>query len=52
VDLFYQLVLKTFSNFGFIHLSSPASISDLILIALEDVWKPKMKPKDHIATVN
>ena len=30
------MILQEFANFGFIRLSNPASISELVLIALED----------------
>ncbi|CAG8705201.1 7720_t:CDS:10 [Funneliformis mosseae] len=34
-ELFYQLTLLEFHNFGFIHLSIPAPIRELIIFALE-----------------
>ncbi|TPX70555.1 hypothetical protein SpCBS45565_g01692 [Spizellomyces sp. 'palustris'] len=52
-ELFYQLALQGFSNFGFIHLSHPASIYDLVMIALEaedtSAWPNDMMSKEEIA---
>ncbi|KAI1294253.1 DNA mismatch repair protein [Mortierella claussenii] len=56
-ELFYQICIRDFSNFGFIRLSTPASIKDLILMALDDEqelmeqreWPEELKPKDEIA---
>ncbi|KAJ3092874.1 DNA mismatch repair protein [Quaeritorhiza haematococci] len=53
-ELFYQLALKAFSNFGFINLSAPAPIFDVVMIALdqEDLahWGEDMMSKEEIAT--
>jgi len=59
-ELFYQICLQDFSNFGFIRLSSPVSIKDMVLMALDDEqdlmekdeWPEELKPKDEIAQVN
>ncbi|RUP45479.1 DNA mismatch repair protein Mlh1-like protein [Jimgerdemannia flammicorona] len=52
-ELFYQLVLRNFCNFGFIHLSSAAPIKEFIQIALEQEarhgWDEGMKPMHEIA---
>ncbi|KAJ3052664.1 DNA mismatch repair protein [Rhizophlyctis rosea] len=52
-ELFYQLALKGFSNFGFIHLSHPAPIYDLVMTALEEEdlseWGEGMPSKEVIA---
>ena len=54
-ELFYQLALKGFSNFGFIHLSQPAPIYDLVMIALEEEdlseWGEGMPSKEEIGKV-
>ncbi|KAF9977830.1 DNA mismatch repair protein [Actinomortierella ambigua] len=55
--LFYQLCLRDFSNFGFIRLTPPASIRDLVLMALEDeqelmekyTWPSELKSQEEIA---
>ncbi|KAF8966707.1 DNA mismatch repair protein [Entomortierella lignicola] len=56
-ELFYQLCLRDFSNFGFIRLSVPAPIKDMVLMALDDEqelmgkteWPEELKPKEEIA---
>ncbi|KAG9069386.1 DNA mismatch repair protein [Linnemannia hyalina] len=56
-ELFYQICLRDFSNFGFIRLSSPVSIKDMVRMALDDEqelmekdkWPEELKPKDEIA---
>ncbi|CAO3677948.1 unnamed protein product [Umbelopsis vinacea] len=53
-ELFYQLVLREFSNFGYINMSSPIPITDFIMVALDEEeaqngWPDNMKPKDVIA---
>ncbi|KAF9433331.1 DNA mismatch repair protein, partial [Entomortierella beljakovae] len=56
-ELFYQICLREFSNLGFIRLSTPASIKELIFIALDDEqelmgkseWPEELKPKEEIA---
>ncbi|KAJ3039014.1 DNA mismatch repair protein [Rhizophlyctis rosea] len=52
-ELFYQLALKGFSNFGFIHLSQPAPIYDLVMVALEPEdlgeYGENMMSKEEIA---
>ncbi|KAF9405972.1 DNA mismatch repair protein [Podila epigama] len=57
-ELFYQICLRDFSNFGFIHLSTPAPIWELVLMALNDEhelmeraeWPAELKSKEEIAT--
>ncbi|KAG0207602.1 DNA mismatch repair protein [Mortierella sp. GBA30] len=56
-ELFYQICLRDFSNFGYIRLSAPVSIKELVLMALDDEqelmekseWPSELKPKDEIA---
>ncbi|KAJ3127325.1 DNA mismatch repair protein [Nowakowskiella sp. JEL0407] len=53
-ELFYQLSLKSFANFGFINISTPTSIYELVKIALnqEDDKKwdnDNLMSKDEIA---
>ncbi|KAF9934399.1 DNA mismatch repair protein [Linnemannia zychae] len=56
-ELFYQICLRDFSNFGYIRLSSPVSIKQMVLMALDDEqelmekdeWPEELKPKDEIA---
>ncbi|KAF9175263.1 DNA mismatch repair protein [Mortierella sp. AD011] len=56
-ELFYQICLRDFSNFGFIRLSAPAPIKDMVLMALDDEqelmgkseWPVELKPKEEIA---
>lgn len=58
-ELFYQLCLLDFSNFGHIRLSTPAPIKELVLMALDDEqeqmghseWPQELKPKEEIAEV-
>lgn len=58
-ELFYQICLRDFSNFGFIRLSNPVSIKDMVRMALDDEqelmekdeWPEELKPKDEIAQV-
>ncbi|KAK9687085.1 DNA mismatch repair protein Mlh1 [Basidiobolus ranarum] len=51
-ELFYQLILKEFCNFGSIILSSPAPIGELLTIALEEERKHGLemdiKPNEEI----
>lgn len=57
VELFYQLTLRAFSNFGIIQLSVPAPIYTLVLLALEEemnlmengIWDSSLKPASVIA---
>ncbi|KAG0032330.1 DNA mismatch repair protein [Podila clonocystis] len=57
-ELFYQICLRDFSNFGFIRLSTPAPIKEMVLMALDDEqelmeraeWPTELKFKDEIAT--
>ncbi|TPX32420.1 hypothetical protein SmJEL517_g04461 [Synchytrium microbalum] len=35
-ELFYQLVLRVFSNFGFMHLATRLSIHDMVMIGLDE----------------
>ncbi|TPX58720.1 hypothetical protein PhCBS80983_g02957 [Powellomyces hirtus] len=52
-ELFYQLALLGFSNFGYLHLAKPASVSELVLMALDDedmeAWGDNIMSKEHIA---
>ncbi|KAG0311298.1 DNA mismatch repair protein [Linnemannia gamsii] len=56
-ELFYQICLRDFSNFGFIRLSNPVSIKDMVQMALDDEqelmekdeWPEELKSKDEIA---
>ncbi|KAG2181878.1 hypothetical protein INT44_008694 [Umbelopsis vinacea] len=53
-ELFYQLVLREFSNFGYINMASSIPIKDFIMVALDEEeaqngWPDNMKPKDEIA---
>ncbi|KAI8580020.1 hypothetical protein K450DRAFT_238976 [Umbelopsis ramanniana AG] len=53
-ELFYQLVLREFSNFGYINMASAIPIKDFIMVALDEEeaqngWPDNMKPKDEIA---
>ncbi|KAL1924901.1 uncharacterized protein VTP21DRAFT_4555 [Calcarisporiella thermophila] len=52
-EFFYQLVLQEFCNLGFFHLSGPAPIYDLVMIALKEEekngWPSDLKPMDQIA---
>ncbi|CAG8480636.1 7962_t:CDS:10 [Ambispora leptoticha] len=54
-ELFYQLTLQEFCNFGTIHLSTPAPINDLIIFALENIENDEffnnLKSKDEIAQI-
>ncbi|KAI8802640.1 mismatch repair protein [Cladochytrium replicatum] len=47
-ELFYQLGLKGFANFGFIRLSPPHSIFDLTMIALNDPDEDAMVLEDGL----
>ncbi|CAG8498812.1 19091_t:CDS:10 [Rhizophagus irregularis] len=51
-ELFYQLALYGFHNFGFIHLSIPAPIRELTIFALESCDHDKsedLKPNEEIS---
>ncbi|KAF9177173.1 DNA mismatch repair protein, partial [Haplosporangium sp. Z 11] len=56
-ELFYQICLRDFSNFGFIRLSTPVDIKEMVRMALDDEqelmekneWPEELKPKDEIA---
>lgn len=58
-ELFYQICLRDFSNFGFIRLSAPVPIKEMVLMALDDEqelmekseWPAELKPKEEIAEV-
>lgn len=58
-ELFYQICLRDFSNFGFIRLSNPVSIKDMVQMALDDEqelmekdeWPEELTSKDEIAQV-
>ncbi|ORY48174.1 DNA mismatch repair protein MutL [Rhizoclosmatium globosum] len=43
-ELFYQLALYGFSNFGYLHLSTPVSIHELLLVALNE--ESALHPKE------
>ena len=47
-ELFYQLTLREFHNFGFIHLSSPAPTHELVLHALENANTTQETPDDSL----
>ncbi|TPX39872.1 hypothetical protein SeLEV6574_g06939 [Synchytrium endobioticum] len=38
-ELFYQLILRVFSNFGFIRLATPLRIFDLVMVGLDEEEK-------------
>lgn len=51
-ELFYQLVLFDFSNFGLLKLSSPAPMYDIAMLALnspESGWTSQDGPKEKLA---
>ncbi|KAF9576426.1 DNA mismatch repair protein [Mortierella alpina] len=56
-ELFYQICLRDFSNFGFIRLSTPVSVKEMVIMALDDEqelmekseWPAELKPKEEIA---
>ncbi|GIZ04355.1 DNA mismatch repair protein Mlh1, partial [Caerostris extrusa] len=51
-ELFYQLMLKNFGNFGALSLSNPAPIADLAMIALDSEdsgWTVADGPKEQLA---
>ncbi|XP_022080123.1 DNA mismatch repair protein Mlh1-like isoform X2 [Acanthaster planci] len=51
-ELFYQLVIFDFGNFGIMRLSTPASIYDLAMLALdseESGWTEEDGPKEQLA---
>eukprot|EP00731_Ephydatia_muelleri_P030657 Em0022g171a len=51
-ELFYQLTVFDFGNFGFLQLSSPAPIHELVMVALESKengWRPEDGPKEKLA---
>jgi len=53
-ELFYQLVLRQFSNFGFINLTQKLPIYDLLMISLdaeeeENGWDESLQSKEEIA---
>ncbi|GES86325.1 DNA mismatch repair protein Mlh1-like [Rhizophagus clarus] len=53
-ELFYQLALSEFHNFGFIHLSIPAPIRELIIFALESCDHDEsedLKPNEEISQI-
>ncbi|CAG8512065.1 17096_t:CDS:10 [Acaulospora colombiana] len=52
-ELFYQLTLQEFSNFAFIHLSTPAPIKELVIFALESSVQPSenLKSNQEIAQI-
>ena len=54
--MFYQLVLRQFSNFGFINLTQKLPIYDLLMISLEaeeeeNGWDESLQSKEEIAKV-
>lgn len=51
-ELFYQIMLKDFGNFGALRLSNPAPIADLAMIALDSEdngWTVADGPKESLA---
>ena len=51
-ELFYQIIIFKFGNFGYIELSEPAPIYDLVLLALntpESGWQPEDGCKEDLA---
>ncbi|KAK3109179.1 hypothetical protein FSP39_024740 [Pinctada imbricata] len=51
-ELFYQLLMFDFGNFGILRLSEPAPIYDLAMLALdieESGWTPTDGPKESLA---
>ncbi|KAG0180277.1 DNA mismatch repair protein [Apophysomyces sp. BC1021] len=55
-ELFYQVVLSEFNNFGVIYLSKPASIEECVMIAIDAEEKQgnlpeKLKAKEDIAKI-
>ncbi|BFZ01377.1 hypothetical protein BsWGS_04416 [Bradybaena similaris] len=51
-ELFYQILLQDFGNFGILRLSEPVPIKDLILLALDcsaSGWTPADGPKEEMA---
>ena len=51
-ELFYQIIIFNFGNFGYMRLSSPAPIYDLALLALETEqsgWTQSDGPKNELA---
>jgi len=52
-ELFYQVLLQDFGNFGILKLSTPAPVYDLAMLALdssESGWTPNDGPKEDLAT--
>ena len=58
-ELFYQICLRDFSNFGSIRLSTPAPIQEMVMMAVDDEqvlmekdeWPEELKSKEEIAQV-
>jgi DNA mismatch repair protein MLH1 len=51
-ELFYQLSLFNFGNFGYFRFNEPIPVFDLIMIALDDPesqWEPDDGDKDYLA---
>ncbi|GFS07041.1 DNA mismatch repair protein Mlh1 [Elysia marginata] len=51
-ELFYQLLLQEFGNFGVLRLSEPAPIKELVMLALDSSasgWTPADGPKEDMA---
>ncbi|KAM9848189.1 DNA mismatch repair protein Mlh1 [Aulostomus maculatus] len=51
-ELFYQILIYDFGNFGVLRLSTPAPIYDLAMLALdseESCWTPEDGPKESLA---
>lgn len=51
-ELFYQIVLFAFGNFGYINLNPPASVYELAFLALgapNSGWSPNDGPKEELA---
>ncbi|KAK3765990.1 hypothetical protein RRG08_002233 [Elysia crispata] len=51
-EMFYQLLLQEFGNFGVLRLSEPAPIKELVMLALDSSasgWTPADGPKEDMA---
>lgn len=50
-ELFYQIIIFAFGNFGYIRLNPPAPIAELALLALDSPnsgWTPEDGPKEEL----
>lgn len=51
-EMFYQILIFQFSHFGFLRLSSPAPVFDLVMLALDSPdsgWEPSDGVKEELA---